>query len=143
MNWGYRILIVYLVFVAGILFLVIRTSNEKTDLVTKDYYAKELRYQQQIDETGRTAALSAPVMYEVKGHELFIRFPKDFAGKKLSGDVLLYCPSDENKDIRQDFSVQDTTVIVSLPVSGKGLYELHISWESEGTKYYFEKRINI
>ena len=45
MNWGYKIILVYVLFVAGIVFLVVRSSMENTDLVTSDYYEKELKYQ--------------------------------------------------------------------------------------------------
>ena len=61
MNWGYKILFVYIAFVAGILAMVFGSSSQKVDLVTPDYYAKELKYQDKIDELGRVAALSAPV----------------------------------------------------------------------------------
>ena len=76
MNWGYKILIVYAVFVTGIVFMVYKSSNEKMDLVTADYYGKELKFQQQIDETKRTDALSEEVRYEVKNNRLLIYFPK-------------------------------------------------------------------
>ena len=46
MNWGYKILTVYIIFIAGILFLVFKSSNQNQDLVTKDYYEQELKYQQ-------------------------------------------------------------------------------------------------
>ena len=78
MNWGYKILVVYIVFVLAILFMVFKSSMQKTDLVTTDYYAKELKYQQKIDEIKRADALSAPVKYEIKDNELIIVFPKDF-----------------------------------------------------------------
>ncbi len=143
MNWGYKILIVYIVFVLGILLMVYKSSTQKTDLVTTDYYAKELKYQQKIDETGRVSSLSEPVTYEIKDDKLIIIFPKDFAGKKLNGEAILYCPADENKDIKQAFSVLDTPVVVSIPAINKGLYELHLSWQAEGVTYYFEKKIFI
>jgi hypothetical protein len=143
MNWGHKILIVYAVFVAGILFLVFKSSSQKMDLVTTDYYAKELKYQQKIDETNRVNALSAPVLYEIKNSEMVIHFPKDFSGKKLSGEAVLYCPSDENKDVKYPFSIQDAPVIIPLPPVHKGLYELHLTWQTGGYNYYFEKKIVI
>src|SRR6188768_1326970 len=100
MNWGYKILFVYIIFVLGILFMVFKSSTQKTDLVTSDYYAKELKYQEKIDEMNRVVALSAPVEYTIKDNLLIINFPADFAGKKLVGEAILYCPSDENKDIK-------------------------------------------
>ena len=51
MNWGYKILMVYVIFIAGILLLVFKSSSQNQDLVTEDYYEQELKYQQKIDET--------------------------------------------------------------------------------------------
>jgi len=143
MNWGYKILIVYAAFVAGILFLVFKSSNQKMDLVTTDYYAKELKYQEKIDETDRVNALSEPVTYEVSNNELVISFPKDFSGKKIQGEAMLYCPSDEDKDVRQKFDVQESLLVVPIPSIKTNEYELHLSWESGGLKYYFETKIII
>jgi hypothetical protein len=143
MNWGTKILIVYVVFISGILFMVFKSSTQNTDLVTTDYYAKELKYQDKIDEMNRTGALSAPVEYVIRDNILFIHFPKDFAGKILIGEAVLYCPSDENKDIKKNFSVQDESLQLAIPASGSGLYELHLSWQDGSVTYYFEKKIFI
>ena len=143
MNWGYKILTVYIIFVAGILLLVFKSSTEKTDLVTSDYYAQELKYQDKIDESKRTHALSAVPEVQVKGNQVQVHFPKDFAQQKLQGDVVLYCPADENRDVKQNFSVQDTDLLITIPAINKGLHELHLSWEAKGIKYYFEQKIFI
>ena len=143
MNWGKKILLVYVTFVLGILFMVYKSSSQKTDLVTTDYYAKELKYQDKIDEMGRVSSLSAPVVFEVKDNELIIQFPKDFAGRQLTGEAVLYCPSDENKDLKKDFSVMDQPLKIELPSTTKGLHELHLSWKQGNVTYYFEKKIFI
>src|SRR5664279_4484108 len=109
MNWGYKIVVVYVIFVTGMLFLVYKSSTQNIELVTEDYYAKELVYQQKIDAVKRAGLLSAPVNIKFINHELTIYFPKDFASKKIAGDVTLYCPSDEKKDMNQKFSVTDST----------------------------------
>jgi hypothetical protein len=143
MNWGKKILIVYIVFVAGIVFMVFKSSTQKTDLVTTDYYAKELKYQDKIDEMNRVQALSAAVEVVIKDNALIIQFPKDFAGKKLTGEAVLYCPSDEKKDLKNNFSIQDEPVKIIIPATNKGLHELHLSWQDRGITYYFEKKIFI
>jgi len=143
MNWGYKILIVYAVFVGGILFLVVKSSSQKMDLVTTDYYAKELKYQQKIDEINRVNALSARVTCEIKNNELIILFPKDFSGKKIKGEAILYCPSDEDKDATQNFDILDTPLIVYIPSVKINEYELHLSWQVDGMSYYFERKIFI
>ncbi len=143
MNWGTKILIVYLVFVAGIVFMVFKSSMQKTDLVTTDYYAKELKYQDKIDEMKRVSALSAEVKYEIKADEVVIEFPKDFEGRKITGEAVLYCPSDENKDIKQSFSLQDELLKMKIPAVKSGLYQLQLTWQDGGVSYYFEKKIFI
>jgi hypothetical protein len=143
MNWGTKILIVYVAFVAGIVFMVFKSSTQNTDLVTTDYYAKELKYQDKIDEIERTAALTAPVEYRMENNALTVIFPKDFAGKKLVGEAVLYCPSDEKKDIKQHFTILDEALQLAVPAGSKGLYELHLSWQDGGVTYYFEKKIFI
>ena len=51
MNWGNKLLITFLVFGAGISFLVYRSMHTNFELVEKDYYKSELRYQEIIDGT--------------------------------------------------------------------------------------------
>lgn len=143
MNWGYKIIIVYVIFVAGILFLVIKASTQKTDLVTADYYAQELKYQDKIDQQKRSDALSAPVQFRIKDKQLIISFPEELKGKKIDGSVILYCPADENKDVKQNFSVLDTDLIVQIPEQNKGYHTLQLSWIVQGVNYYVEKKIFI
>lgn len=143
MNWGKKILIVYIAFVAGIVFMVFKSSTQNKDLVTTDYYARELKYQDRIDEIKRTDALSEPLQYHISDNAITILFPKDFAGKKLVGEAVLYCPSDKQKDIKKTFTVHDQALQFTLPGGSNGLYELQVSWQDGGVTYYFEKKIFI
>ena len=61
MNWGYKILIVYIVFIAGIVTLVYKSSVQNQDLVVNDYYDQELKYQDKIDAVLRTNNLKSAV----------------------------------------------------------------------------------
>ncbi len=143
MNWGTKILIVYITFVLGILFMVYKSSTQTTDLVTTDYYAKELKYQDKIDEIKRVSKLAAPVECGISDNALTIQFPKDFAGRQLAGEAVLYCPSDEKKDMKKNFTLKDEPLQMQIPAGNKGLYELHLSWKDGAVTYYFEKKIII
>jgi hypothetical protein len=143
MNWGYKIVFAYIAFVLGITFMVIRSSTQKTDLVTTDYYAKELKYQDKIDEMNRTVALKSPVKCEIKNGQLVIEFPEEFRNKKLEGELVLYCPSDENRDVKKTFLVKDEPLLLPLSSVKTGQYELHLGWKEGGLSYYFEKKIFI
>lgn len=141
MNWGYKILFVYLAFVAGIVLMVFKSSNQKVDLVSEDYYAKELKYQDRIDAIKRAAALSSPVTYEIVQQKLIISFPKEFTDKKISVSVKLYCPSDDRKDVTKDFTTSNGTVTADIPALNKGTHEIQISWKEDDKAYYFEDKV--
>ena len=109
MNWGYKILIVYLIFVAGIAVMVYKSTTQKIDLVTTDYYAKELKYQDRIDAVKRTGALTSKVTYEVKDQTITLLLPAEFESKEASGTVMLYYPADNSKDVNKDFTTGNSS----------------------------------
>ncbi len=141
MNWGYKIMIVYIAFAIGITAMVIKSSTQKIDLVTEDYYAQELKYQDNIDANKRTTALSSKVKYEMANGRLAITLPVEFESKEVSGRLLLYCPSDDSKDIKKDFTTNNRTLTTALPPTIKGAYQIQLSWVAEGNAYYFEENL--
>ena len=132
---------VYIAFVAGMGFLVFKASSQKFDLVTKDYYDQELKYQQVIDQAANSSRLSAPVTIERNEGELKISFPDEMKNKKKLVDFYLYYAADAKKDFRKSFELNENELVQALPVGMKGMYELKLSWESEGVKYYFEQKL--
>jgi hypothetical protein len=141
LSWGHKIAATYLVFVAGMVFLVFKANSEKFDLVTNDYYGAELKYQEVIDQAANAAALSAPVAVEKKGAELTIRFPSEMNNKKKEIDFYLYCPADEKRDFRKTLVLNEAEFKQALSGGFSGLYELKLTWLTGGKKYYHEEKI--
>jgi hypothetical protein len=142
-SWGYKIAGFYLVFVTGIMWLVFQSSQQKVDLVTQDYYAQELRYQERIDQTKRASGLSAPLQIMQHGRQVSLQFPAEFNGKKISGSVVLYCPSNKDMDISTVLQTVNNQMQWTIPEKNQGLHELQVSWESEGKTYYFSKTLFV
>ncbi|MBI1341998.1 MAG: hypothetical protein GC171_03580 [Terrimonas sp.] len=140
-SWGYKIAAVYILFVAGILFLAYKASHQHFDLVTENYYAAELKYQDVIDHQNNVSALSAPLEIRNSSNQVVISFPKDFAGQPITGEAYLYCPSDEKKDLRKKFEIHDLRYQLLLPGRFSGQYQLKLSWNSGGKEYYQEEKI--
>ena len=141
LSWGYKIMFVYIAFVAGMGFLVFKASSQKFDLVTKDYYDQELKYQQVIDQSANTSRLSAPITIDRNLSDLKISFPDEMKNKKKFVDFYLYYPADAKKDFRKSFESNENEITQALPVGMKGMYELKLTWETEGVKYYHEQKI--
>jgi len=143
MSWGYKILGVYLVFVTGIVFLVIKSSNQKVDLVTKDYYEQELMYQDKINETARASKLTGAITCEVKGQQILVKLPAEMSGQDVSADVLLYCPSDSRKDVSRQIQTNNGQLLMDFPAGYKGQFEVKVNWKAGGQAYYTTQKLFI
>lgn len=143
MSWGNKILMVIIVFVSGILFMVYKTTTQRSEMVTTNYYEKELVYQNTIDARGNVNSLADTVRYNLVNNELAISFPKDFAGQEVTGEANLYFPSDQSKDITHSFSMQDSRLIIPVNAGNKKEFQLQLGWKSGEKNYYFEKKILI
>jgi hypothetical protein len=143
MNWGHKILIIYIVFITGISFLVVKSFSQSEDLVTSDYYEQELRYQERIDEKSRASRLSSDLRYAVNGQKIEISFPNEMKGKKVEANIWLYCTSNAKNDIHETAITTNGTTHLALTKANKGLHELKVSWAVNGQRFYFEHKLVI
>lgn len=143
-NWGARMVIFYLSFVALIMFLVFKSMQQDVDLVSKDYYERELKYQDVIDAKQNIAALSSPVVAEVIDNAIQLQLPDCFNNKVVKGTVFFYRPSDSKLDVRKEI-VLNETLKQSFNKSqfSKGIYKMEIDFSCDGKKYFMEKVIVI
>jgi hypothetical protein len=77
----------------------------------------------------------------VVNQKLVIGFPKEFNDKKISVSVMLYCPSDDRKDVTNNMVTTNGTVTTAIPALNKGAHELQVSWQEDGKAYYFQDRL--
>lgn len=140
-NWGYKITVFYLVFIAGIMYLVIQSSRQQMDLVTPDYYAQEIKYQDKIDQSKRANGLSEQIRYQVSETGILINFPKEFQGKNITGNVQLYYPADEKKDVLANVQTDQNQFLLAIPDKRSGMHILKVNWEVAGVRYYFEEPV--
>ena len=143
MNWGHKITLVFVTFVSGILFLVYKASQQKQELVTTDYYEKELKYQERINAVNLTEALSSHVIASHVNGKIFIDFPKEFSNTAIETNVLLYCPFNENNDQEFNLKTLNGKLIIPVKTKQKGKYTLKINWNLGNNKYYTEQNIFI
>ena len=143
LNWGYKITIFYILFVVGIVYLVVQASRQQVDLVTTDYYSEEVKYQDRIDETKNAQSLSAPIKTTITQGVLTLEFPAELSGKEIKGDVLIYCPSDQKKDLSRNIVTENNLMKISLPEQNKGFHKIKVKFNADGINYYFEKNLTI
>ena len=143
LTWGWRIAMLYGGFVVMILFLVFKSMRQNFDLVTPDYYAKELQYQHQIDASRNQAALSAPVRMQATAKEVILQFPEEHSGRVLKGNVHFYSAVNAGWDKEFPFEGQQSTISLSRQQLQPTAYTVRISWEADGKQFYQETALNL
>ena len=127
-----------------ILFMVIRTMTEKVDLVTEDYYQKELQFEQQITQDNAAKNLGASPTVTIVGDKIEVAFPDTMAKQSINGTVTFYRPSDSSKDVLIPLQPNTNgTQEIERNQFIKGLYQVKISWKAAAQDYYYETYLTI
>lgn len=143
MSWGIKITLLYLGFVGIILTLVFTCFRHKTELEYKDYYAKELDFQSQIDATRNAGALTAPIDYVIRDRSVQIVLPKEVVSESLKGTVHFIRPSDASKDKTISLMPGEDGIQMIDPGFIKGVYKMQLSFNSKGKSYFKEAVITF
>ena len=146
MNWGWKIVVVYALFVLMTLFMVFYFMRQEVDLVAQDYYKQEIEYQDQMDKISNAKLLREPVTFDYSSSErkVTISFPASHVSQGIMGKVYFYRPSNAEED--REFEVspnRDGQQNIAVGSLTKGLWRVKISWTSNDTEYFDEKTVTL
>ena len=142
-SWGTGIVIAFIIFVIFSLGTTIYLMNQKVDLVEEDYYKKGIEYQKDIDVQRKSSELSEKIKFDFNGQYLVINFPVNFSDDKISGEILLYRPSDSGLDIKIPLSTDSLTQIIPVSNLTRGFWRVKLRWQYEGQDYYDESSFRV
>ena len=143
-GWGTRIAILYISFVLFAITMVVISLSQKIDLVSEDYYPKELVFQSQINSTNNANALSEQISHSITNRGIELQFPSLFKGEKVTGEIVFFRPSDASKDYKTPVQLNDQAQqLISLNNLSKGMYKMKIEWKAGDTSYFNEETIVI
>jgi nitrogen fixation protein FixH len=140
LNWGNGIAIFFSLFVVFMLFMVYKSTTVRHDLVSENYYADELEYQDVID--AKNNFIESEADFEVKRTEIGLNLVvSDHVVKSFeSGKIILQRPSDQRMDVEIAWSGESNLSIPSGKLIG-GKYKLIASWRADGEQYHFEESV--
>jgi len=143
-NWGTGIAVFIAFFMLMNVAILVFAFGEKVDLVTVNYYEKELRYQDEIDAQQKTLQLSENVDVKYQDQHISCQFHKNFTGKGITGNIFLYRLSNSSKDLKIVLQPDSTgEQIFSTKQLLKGLWKAQIKWTLNNISYSDEKIIFI
>lgn len=141
-NWGTNIAIVYILFLIITIGMAAYMMSMDVELVTEDYYEKELVYQERIDAINRAAMLPEKMILNVEEDSLKIVFPKIFPPEKIKGEVDLYRPSNEKMDVKFPIALDSTsTVRIPREKLSNGFWKVKVDWKVNSVQYFNEFKI--
>jgi hypothetical protein len=136
-HWGWRIALIYTTFALATIGFMIFSFRQKVDLVSKQYYADELKYDAKMLAENNTMKLSEVLSVTNNGDLLSIQFPNT----PESGAIHLYRPSESDLDKEIKIAGGRAEQSFSIATLQTGLWIAKIKWKSDNTTFYAEQRI--
>jgi len=139
LNWSKTIIFAFIVFISFIIFIVSGSMNAKVDLVTSDYYGKELLYQDDINKQKNAKKLSSSINLQINPNTLSIQLPKEFNHRLCTGKIVFYRPSDAHLD--KEFKVNTENGLILLPNKflSKGKWRIILDISCNDTEYQIKE----
>ncbi len=144
-NWGTGIVLAFIGFIGFIMYFIITMSVDDRynhELVTEDYYAEELEYQNDINKLNNSKHLNENISYKKTDDGLLIQFPKDIDIKKIEGRVFLYRPSNKQLDFDTAISLSKPYLLIPDKRLVDGRWNIKIDWQYNGNSYLYKESIN-
>jgi len=135
-HWGWRIALIYTTFALATIGFMIFSFTQKVDLVSKQYYADELKYDAKMLAENNTMKLSEVLSVTNNGDLLSIQFPNT----PESGAIHLYRPSESDLDKEIKIVGGRAEQTFSIATLQAGLWIAKIEWKSDNTTFYVEQR---
>jgi len=144
MSWGNRVILILVLFVAGIMTMVYISMQQTNEVIDSNYYEKELAYQKIIDASQNLLNLPDTVAILQNEKDLVIEFPAEAVTDMESGKIELMRLSSSKSDKDFDIgNINNNIYHIPLATLQKGWYKMRMDWKSAGTLYYHEQNINI
>jgi hypothetical protein len=137
-HFGHKIAIVYLAFMLFMLGLLYMSLQMDHELVTDQYYEKELAFQGRKDAW--TNLQDAPFSVHISKEQgaFAIRFTHLPEGAQPTGEVSLYKPDNAGLDEQHPLVLDHGTMTI-VPRGAQGRYKVSVRFELDGRDYYTEQ----
>ena len=143
-NWGTGIAIFYSTFVLVLVFAVYQSTKFDNSLVSDQYYADDLAYQQHYNKLVNAQQLEEDlkIWNKIQKAEVQLHFTAEF--EEVAGEIHFFCPSHKPSDFKLPVQA-NASHIQHIPTEGlrPGRWKVKVNWEAGGKKFYKEESITI
>ncbi|NOZ47066.1 MAG: hypothetical protein GXO79_09825 [Chlorobi bacterium] len=139
-TWGTGIFIFIIFFLMASGFTIYFAYKQKINLVTPDYYPKELKYQDIINKKKNVKKFKKEIIIKELDNGISLFFPDSLNADSITGSITFYRPSDFEKDVVIKLNVNDSLMqFFNTSYLLKGKYNIIIEWEHKGMDFFQEQ----
>lgn len=143
LGWGWNVTLLYALFAGGIITLVVASSRQQIDLVSKDYYKDEIAYQEVLDAGRNQAKLAGAVSVHANENAVFIDFPQEFNTFIKTGKVQFYAVMNKDWDYTMPLNTGEGMLVVPREKLHDTRYTIKMTYAVNGRNYYYESQIDL
>ncbi|UYW02416.1 FixH family protein [Flavobacterium agricola] len=145
-NWGTGIVIAFGLFMAFILQYVYKVQSDpyyNYEMVTEDYYKKELNVNGERERKSMANLLKNPVQIIDTEQGVVVTFPTDFDAKNITGTVTMYRPSNEKLDFEFPLQLETNHLLIPKNKLEKGVWDISVDWQYQSNQYLNQQTLQV
>lgn len=144
--WPVGLTLFFIAFISVTIAFVVMSTRQRTDLVTPDYYERDLLYQEQIDREQRTRAaqLQVGITHDPATGRLRIALPAAHAVAQPRGTIHLYRPAAAELDREFELEVDGQgQQVLDAGNLAAGLWRVRVRWAIGELEFEADERLVI
>ena len=145
-NWGTAIVIAFVLFISFILYFVIKVQTQSqydNDLVVEEYYKYDANFSDQMVRIQNAHDLVEKPKFLLDSKGITVHFPKSFEPKDISGNILMYRPSNKKFDFDTAIKLDTDSLLIPQSKLVSGRWNVQMEWQYKGTKYQTKEEVYI
>lgn len=149
-SWGTGIVIAFISFIAFILFFVIKMtidSKANHDLVTPNYYERELHFEAELAAQNRAKNMETPVNISIQPEGILLLFPENYARllepSMVQGTISLSKPDNKKLDHELQLQLQGNSQLIPAENLVEGQWNMVLDWQFQGEAYRIERGLRV
>jgi|GEM_PF-794286 hypothetical protein len=144
LHWGNALFLFFVAYIGLLGFTLYQSTQVNHSLVSEDYYAKDLAYQEQYNKIVNYKSQKDKVTfdYNKEKHELVLK--GNTIAQHARGQLTCYHPVSSGEDVEFDFDLKANEFIpLSLKHLPKGRWVVQMDYAQGEDTYYYEEEIFI
>ncbi len=144
--WPYMIIGYFVIFISAMAVWIVFALRQDMDLVRKDYYEEEIRFQKHLDSAVRTQSVRSEVRadYDQAKQSILITLPVGHLAQQPRGSIQLYRPSDAKLDRQFELALDSQgRQLLDVRAIRSGLWKIRVNWNVNGQDFFFDQSLVV